>query len=311
MIRSYKIESYVPEKTFLAGKDARFCRAAFADCFVIDVCNKMSVIASSRASEPIPFSMADTATLLTLGEGEKEFAILPRDTGSLVVYPAWRNFGLALAFLFEENSEEVAKAYQNAQLYAFSAVFDDENKVQKTPKSRLETKLCVLDFYINRLFGDNRETNITAQILMIANLTGCNLCEMEVSHVDVPFDEQEVERLSAYLCCAFMTMRKYSGRVSTAKETDPNSQFSTHVPQKYGIYIEQSVKERITNPTPFDLPTQADVASFATHPAFADYKAEESNGRFRMHIPIKRKARLSAFSACGREPEIILTIFPF
>ena len=310
-MRSYKIESYVPEKNFLAGKDAHFCRAAFADCFVIDVRNKMSVIASSRASEPISFSMADAATLLTLGEGEKEFVILPRDAGTLVIYPAWRNLGLALAFLFEENSEEVTKAYQNAQRYAFSAVFDDESEAQKTPKSHLKTKLCVLDFYMNRLFGDNRETNITAQILMIANLMGCNLCEMEVSHVDVPFDEQEVERLSAYLCCAFMTMRKYSGRVSTTGKTDQNPQFFTHVSQKYAIRIQQSIKERMQKPTPFDLLTYADVANFATHPAFAGYRAEETNDAFHMHIPLKHKARFSAFSACGREPEIILTIFPF
>ena len=311
MIRSYKIESYVPEKTFLAGKDAHFCCSAFVDCFVIDVRDKMRVIASSRADKPISFSMADAATLLTLGEGKKELTILPKDAGTLVVYPAWRSLGLALAFLFEESPEKVEKAYENAQRYAFSAVFDDENEVQKIPKSHLETKLCVLDFYMNRLFGDNRETNITAQILMIANLTGCNLCEMEVSHVDAPFDEQEADCLSAYLCCTFMTMRKYSGRVSTAKETDQNPQFSTHVPQKYAIRIQQSIKERMQKSTPFDLPTYADVANFATHPAFADYKAEETNGVFHMHIPLKHKARFSAFSACGREPEIILTIFPF
>ncbi len=308
---SYKIKSYVPEKNFLAGKDAHFCRAAFADCFVIDVRNKMSVIASSRAGEPIPFSMADAATLLTLDEGNKEFAILPIATGTLVVYPAWRHLGLLLAFLFEESPEEVEKSYQNAQRYAFSTVFDTETESEKTPKLHLETKLSVLDFYMDHLFGDKRETNITAQILMIANLMGCNLCKMEVSHVDVPFDEQEVECLSAYLCCAFMTMRKYSGRVSTSRETDPNSQFFTHVPQKYSICIEQSIRERITKPTPFDLPTHADVASFANHPAFADYKTEEENGRFRMHLPLKRKALLSSFSACGRESEIILTIFPF
>ena len=301
----------MPEEIFLAGKDAHFCCSAFADCFVIDLHNKMSVIASSRASEPIPFSMADAATLLTFGEGKKKFAILPRDAGTLVVYPAWQKLGLALAFLFEESSEEVTKAYQNAQRYVFSAVFNAETELQKTPKSYLETKLCVLDFYMNRLFGDNCETNITAQILMIANLMGCNLCQMEVSHVDVPFDEQEVDRLSAYLCCAFMTMRKYSGRVSTTGETDQNSQFSTHVPQKYTIRIQQSIKERLHKPTPFELPTHADVAGFATHPAFADYKAEETNGAFYMHIPLKHKARFSAFSACGREPEIILTIFPF
>jgi hypothetical protein len=271
----------------------------------------MSVIASSRASEPILFSMADAATLLTLSEGNKEFAMLPVAKGTLLVYPAWQRFGLLLAFLFEESPEEIEKSYQNAQRYAFSTVFDPETKSKQTPQSNLETKLCVLDFYMDHLFGDKRETNITAQILMIANLMGCNLCEMSVSRVDVPFDEQEADRLSAYLCCAFMTMRKYSGRVSTAGNTDPNSQFSTHVLQKYSICIEQSIKERISKTTLFDLPTHADVANFATHPAFADYKAEEANGKFQMHLPLKRKVLLSSFSACGREMEIILTIFPF
>ena len=255
--------------------------------------------------------MVDVATILTLFEGEKKFHILPHPLGTLVVYPAWRYLGLALAFLFQESTEEVEKAYQNAEQYAFSNVFQTGEKREDLPVAELETKLCTLRFYMNHIFGAERQSNVTAQILMIANLMGCHLHQTCVSHVTVTLDEREVERLGAYLCCAFMTMRRYNGRISTAEENDQNNAFSTHVLQKYSICIEQSIKERISKTTLFDLPTHADVANFATHPAFADYKAEEANGKFQMHLPLKHKALLSSFSACGREMEIILTIFPF
>ena len=311
MMRSYKIKSYVPEKNFLSGKDARFCRAAFADCFVIDVNNKMKVIASSCEEKKLVFSMVDVATILTLFEGKKKFRILPHPLGTLVVYPAWQYLGLALAFLFQESTEEVEKAYQNAEQYAFSNVFQPGEKRENLPVAELETKLCTLSFYMNHIFGAERQSNVTAQILMIANLMGCHLHETCVSHVTLTLDEREVERLGAYLCCTFMTMRRYNGRISTAEKNDQNTAFSTHVLQKYSICIQQSIKERLTKPSMFDLPTRADVADFATHPAFADYRIEETDGTVRMHLPIKQKSFLSSLSAQGGEQEIILTLFPF
>ena len=311
MMRSYNIRSYVPEKKLLAGKDAHFCRAAFADCFVIDINNKMKVIASSCEEKKLAFSMVDVATILTLFEGKKKFQILPSPLGTLVVYPAWQYLGLALAFLFQESAEEVEKAYQNAERYAFSSVFQTGEDRENIPVTDLEAKLCTLQFYMHHIFGAERQSNVSAQILMIANLMGCHLQEMFVSHVNVTLDEQEAEILGAYLCCIFMTMRRYNGHISAAEENDKNPAFSTHVPQKYGIRIQQSIKERLTKPSMFDLPTRSDVADFATHPAFADYRIEETDGTVCMHLPIKQKSFLSSVSVRGGEHEIILTIFPF
>ena len=214
-MRSYKIESYVPEETFLAGKDARFCRAAFEDCFVVDLHNGPNIITSCRGTEQIETSMADTAALLTLFDGKNEFLILPSSQGTLLVYPAWPQLELALVFLLKERAENIEKAYQNAKRYAFSSVFNTQEEREKSPFEELETKLRTLEFYMHRLFGANRETNVTAQILMIANLVGCRLHETTVSRVNVTLDEREMERLGAYLFCTFMTMRRYNGRVST------------------------------------------------------------------------------------------------
>ena len=315
IMRSYKIESYVPEENFLRGKDARFCRAAFEDCFVVDVHKGIRVIASTRGEKNLEVSMADAANLLTRERGKKEILILPSSHGTLLFYPAWQSLGLSLAFFLPESPEEVEKAYQNAKRYAFSMVFNNEADEENNQNQQLETKLCVLDFYINSLFGDKRETNITAQILMLANLVGCRLHETTVSRMSINFDEREAEKISAFLCCVFMTMRRYNGRISTYDETADNSLNSTHVPQEYGICIQQSIKERITKEitktTLFDVPKQTDTAGFATHPAFSDYRIEEVDGAIRMHLPVKQKAFLSSVSMRGREQEITLTLFPF
>ena len=310
-MRSYKIESYVPEENFLRGKDARFCRAAFEDCFVVDIHKGIHVIASARGEKNLEVSMADAANLLTWERGKKEILILSSSHGTLLFYPAWQSLGLALAFFLPESPEEVEKAYQNAKRYAFSMVFNNEADEENNQNQQLETKLCVLDFYINSLFGDKRETNIPAQILMLANLIGCRLHETTVSRMNINFDEREAEKISAFLCCVFMTMRRYNGRISTYDETADNSLNSTHVPQEYGISIQQSINKRITKTTPFGIPNQADVAGFATHPAFSDYRIEEVDGAIRMHLPVKQKAVLSSVSVRGREQEITLTLFPF
>lgn len=309
-MRSYKIESYVPEETFLLGKDARFCRAAVEDCFVVDLHRTPTIIASCRGTELIETSMADTASILTLFDGKNEFLILPCSAGTLLIYPAWPHLEMALAFLLKERVENVEKAYQNAKRYAFSALFNTQDESEKSVLEELETKLCSLAFYMNRLFGANRETNVTAQILMIANLVGCRLHEMSVSRLNVTLDEREMERLSAYLFCIFMTMRRYNGRVSTTEEADENTSFLTHAPQEYGFRIQQSVREMISKPTAYDLPTQGDIASFANHPAFENYKIEETDGTIRLHLPIKQKALLSSVAVHGREQEITLTLFP-
>ena len=309
-MRSYKIESYVPEATFLSGKDARFCRAAFEDCFVLDLHNSPTVIASCRGAEQIKTSMADTAALLTLFDGRNEFLTLPSSQGTLLIYPAWPRLGLALAFLLKEEVEEVEKSYQNAKRYAFSQVFETDGSTEINQRLNLETKLCTLEFYRDRLFGNKRETNVVAQILMIANLMGCRLHEMSLARTNVTLNEFEIERLSAYLCCIFMTMRRYNGKVSASDKNDENTALFTHVPQEYGISVQQSVRVGVSRSAAFDVPNEHDFANFVTHPAFVNYKIEQADGAICLRLPLKQKTLLSSFSKVGKEQEITLTIFP-
>lgn len=309
-MRSYKIKSYLPEESFYQGKDAHFWRAAFADCFVIDLHYGPRVLASCRGNNAMETSMADAAVLLGLFHGSKEFLILPSSRGTMLIYPAWPHLELALAFLLNETPEDVQKACKNAQRYAFSTIFDTDNGRENTQQTELEAKLFTLQFYMNRLFGDKRETNAAAHILMIANLVGCRLHEMSVLRVNTTLDEREMERLDAYLFCTFMTMRRYNGKVSALPQGEPEQANMQHVMQEYGLRIEQSRKERVKKPTAFDLPTLQDVAPFATHPLFADYKTEEADGVIRLHIPIKQKALLSSITARGEEKEITVVLFP-
>ena len=319
-MRSYKIESYVPEENFFCGKDARFWSAAFENCFVVDVADKYRILSSIRKEEWIgtslldtfSLSMADAASLLHLFELEDEFLLIPTNDGTLLAYPAWHRLGLALIFYVTESIENVEKSLKNAQRYAFSSVLATDEKREKNTSEALENRLGILQFYMARLFGKDRQSNVVAHILMIANLVGCRVHEMSLSRVNITLDEQELERLCAYLFCVFMTMRRYNGKVRACQEDEKseNTAKSTHVVQKYGLQIQQSVRERIAKSTAFDLPTEADIASFATHPAFKDYKIEESDGTFRLHLPLRQKAHLSSIVASGTQSELIFTLFP-
>ena len=307
-MKNYTIQSYVPEEKFLLGKDARFCRAAFEDAFVIDLHAFPTVIASCKGSDKIELSMANTATLVTVFDGSEELLMLPASNGGTVlVYPAWRHLEMALAFLVKESPEEVEKTYQNAQRYAFSALLRAD-EANRTPT--LEVKLCVLQFYLDRLFGKEREENVAAHILMFANLAGCHLHEVSVSQINFTHDERELERFSAYLLCAFMTMRRRNGVISTSFENNENTANLTHVAQEYGIRIQQSVRTRITKRDSFDLPTTSDFASFSNHPIFQNYQIEEDDGTFSLRIPLHPKVHLSSLSSRGIENELILTLFP-
>ena len=319
-MRSYKIKSYVPEESFFNSKNSRFRNVAFENCFVVDVANRFRILSATRRGELIDnslsdafsLSIADAASLLHLFELKDEFLLLPTNSGTLLAYPAWRRLGLALVFYVNESIENVEKSLKNAQRYAFSLNFATENGTETDRSTELEKQFCTLQFYMDRLFGNERQTNVVAHLLMIANLVGCRLHEMSVSRVNVTLDEGEMERLDAYLFCTFMTMRRYNGKISAAPDDkgDENVVNSTHVVQKYGLQIQQSVRERITKPTTFDLPTEADIASFATHPAFKDYKIEESDGTLRLHVPLRQKATLSSITARGAQKEITFVFFP-
>ena len=310
-MRSYKIESYVPEQNFYQGKDARFWSAAFEDCFVIDFHCGPNIIASCRGADAIEFSLSSMVNLPALFGGNEPF-VLPCAKGTLLIYPAWRHLEFALAFLFKENVQAVESAHKTAQRYAFSTIFNTDVKQDDNLQTVLEAKLCTLHFYMSRLFGDKRETNAVAHILMIANLVGCRLHEMSVSHIDATLDEREMERLDAYLFCSFMTMRRYNGKISAMPngDSDGTDENLQHVSQKYCFRIQQSVREKITKPTAHDLPSQSDMASFAGNSAFARYQITEKDGTVRLHIPLKQKAILSSISACGAQNEMTVVLFP-
>ena len=309
-MRGYKIESYVPEEGFFRGKDAHFWRAAFEDCFVIDLHYGVNVIASCRGTNKIDVSMAEAATLFDLFAGEKKFYILPSSAGTLLIYPTWPRLELALAFLVKEKPEEVEKAYENAQRYAFSTLFNATSEAENNQRLSLEDKLCTLRSYMDFLFGAKRQTNVMAHVLMIANLVGCRVHEASVSRVNVTLEERETERLCAYLFCAFMTMRRYNGKVSALPENS-NSDANLHdVPQEYGLRIEQSIRERIASPSAFDLSAAADMAPFVRHPLFCDYKINESNGAICLHIPLKQKATLYSLNVRNAQKEITFVLFP-
>ena len=319
-MRSFKIESYVPEESFYQGKDARFCRTAYEDCFVIDIENDARILASLRGNceigaslvQNMKLSLADAAALFNLFNGTKEFLILPCPAGTLLVFPAWQTLGLALVFFLKENAEEVQKAHQNAQRYAFLDVFEVEEDAKINQRLRLEQRLCTLLFYMEHLFGVKRQANAMAHVLMIANLVGCHLQETTVLREGLALDENELNTLGAYLFCTFMTMRRYNGRVSATnlpKESE-NTEILTHVPQEYGLRIQQTVRTRVSKTTQFDLPTKADVANFTAHPAFQNYTAEQTDNGICLHIPLKQTALLSSITARGAEKEITLTIFP-
>ena len=209
MIRSYKIKSYVPEKSFLSGKDARFCRAAFEDCFVVDFHNEPSIIASCRGTKQIETSMADTAALLTLFSGKNEFLMLPCSLGTLLIYPAWPHLEIALAFLLKEEPEKVEKAYQNAKRYAFSTFFDTKEEYDKSPFEKLETKIHALDFYMRhfrRCYGTSLlHFFLQLFIILLCLITLCMIFSFFFSHICILICLTGLTGLIAlilwFLCC--------------------------------------------------------------------------------------------------------------
>ena len=66
----------------------------------------------------------------------------------------------------------------------------------------------------------------------------------------------------------------------------------------------------MAKPTPFDLPTSEEVATFSTHPAFANYQIKESDGTISLHLPLRQKALLSSIAAYSTQTEITITLFP-
>ena len=131
-MRYFKIEQYVSEDVFFENKNDFLHKAAFADCFVVDICNEARILAACRSKpltgrflcDALALSTKDKAALLDLFHAKQTPLTLACDRGTLLCFPAWRSLELALVFLLEADLQTVEKCLKNAPRHANSPLFE-------------------------------------------------------------------------------------------------------------------------------------------------------------------------------------------
>ena len=66
-MRYFKIEQYVSEDVFFENKNDLLHKAAFADCFVVDICNEARILAACRSKPLTGCSLCDALALSAEG----------------------------------------------------------------------------------------------------------------------------------------------------------------------------------------------------------------------------------------------------
>lgn len=317
-MRYFKIEQYVSEDIFFENKNDLLHKAAFADCFVVDICNEARILAACRSKpltgrflcDALALSAKDKAALLDLFHAKQTPLTLACDRGTLLCFPAWHSLDLSLVFLLEADLQTVEKRLKNAPRHANSPLFQKAEEQELITSQAIEKQLQTILFYTERLFGKEKEGNVVAQILMIANLVGCKLHKVSVERISTSISERELDSFSAYLFCALLTMRHFSGEISAVDSADQNFDFSAHAVQKYGLRIQQTTLSCVQKSTKFDTPQKEDVASFLHHPAFSAYRIEESEGGVCLTLPIGCGAVVFSLSAKTPTRAVKITLFP-
>ena len=315
-MRYFKIQQYVSEDVFFENKNNLLHTAAFADCFVIDIHNDTKILAAYRESAWIEnplwkaFALPESekCALANLFHAKQDSLLLACHRGTLLCFPAWKTIGLALVFLLDADLQTVEKCFKNAQRSVNSPLFEKTETPKTNNGEAIQKQLQTILFYTERLLGKEKEKNVVAQILMIANLAGCKLHKVAVEQISTLIYEREFECFSAYLFCVLLTMRRFSGNIS-ASDNLGKADFSTHVVPEYGLYIQQTAIPQMQKSTKFDTPTKEDVASFLHHPAFTRYQTEEKNGGICLTLPVGYSKTVFSLSTKTLTRAIKITLF--
>ena len=244
-----QIYSYLPETELFLDKNNQ-SRICHFDCAVLDAKQQFEVLAERG------FHAAYGENLFSLlGWQEEAYTALnrflpssvstllrPCAGGSLLLFRQWYDsLGLLLAIRLPYAESELRKELNNASHSAISPIFSMDDTVDKNQKRDTAEALAEVFYYTERIFALPNPSSLFGHALLLANFAGCRLLPSALPYSFPQMDKKEAMRLSAFLLCTLLSLRKAEGNAFA---------FSEHSAQKEVCNVENVQPE---NPPTFSL----------------------------------------------------------
>ncbi len=212
----------MPEITFRQGKNEPHGRAFFDDLLILDTADSYRVLAARgvRITRGKPLTEIYRLSIPSKRLMKKPF--LPTDAyrvvacgsgASLLLFPQLLPAaGLLVAVRIPlppvRLAESISLMQETELLSPFSSRRD---RLRTTVPAKLEE----LFYYINRIFFSEEQVSLYTLLQLVANFTGCRLgTASSVPMLPLNFSDIEWKRLTAFLLCAFLTIRRRTGTMA-------------------------------------------------------------------------------------------------
>lgn len=279
------IDSYVPERDALRGKDEHPARLCREDCAVL-LCTEPPRLLATRAKKETD---ADEAPLLLTSEAELAFLrkTLPRhphlllqagDKAVLAFGEAYAETETAVLLLLPFPAENVARVLLAMGRSDF-LLSPSIRTARPSPKrdEQIAEQLRELLSVTDRALSAGKRVGMRTRSLLLASLAGCRLTADELPTLPDTFSTQETLRVTTLLLCLLLTLRQRDGALAASEEP------------KIGYRLSWAEREEDGAKDEKEEAQDGALPAFLTLPCFAAYRAEQSEEGFFVDLPIRRR----------------------
>ncbi len=246
------VSGYVPESFFLEGKDRPGCRVLHDDCAVVEASEGLRILASrgfgadagASLASLLHLTAAQCARLSQFSESKEHCCLMDVGDASVFFFSAWyAPCRLLLAVRVHAEAREVRRVLAAAEERAGVPLFDTE-KDHATPTLLLQ--LAEIFYYTDHILTPTQ--SLWTHCRTVANFVGCRVEDLHLPLRTEALSADDFHRLTAFLCCLFLTLRARTGHIHAA-------QMPTDAGEDEGCFtlrVEQRVHRSAADVCPFE-----------------------------------------------------------
>ena len=220
------LSSYVSETLHTQRKRQKPSRVFFEELAVIEPEKGFRILASRGEDLPVGADFFTTcgvlkedAELLHSFSAKQTGFLLPCKRGCALLFGDLRaETGLFLSVLLSRDAKDVLCALKRMGYDQFAApqgILPTGELLTSRYDEALVDQLEELFYYLDRILHPAPEASLWTRCLLIANFVGCRLERVALPVTAPSLSERDDARMMLFLLCAFLDLRKRSGRVLT------------------------------------------------------------------------------------------------
>ena len=224
------IKSYVPELTLLENKAEQSARMFDEDLSVIDPASDFCTVACRGIGSAVGRSMteaygidpAELAFLRHALASHKRILLRGKGRAVLLFADLLDATGLLLAAVPKLSAASAARLLRHlcrADFAITPALCAATGALQAEDKTSYD-RLSELLYYTDRILSDDPNTGLWTRTLLTANFAGCLLETTSLPVHALTLSRDEQHRFTAFLLCAFLTLRNRDAAVQARTSKD-------------------------------------------------------------------------------------------